>query len=236
MKPQHLTIAGLLHAIAAGLVAAAEEEQEPKHFINWDMIEHPIVETFKWERPFPDEYTSPMGFVTTCDVHIKLHAKQYKFREFEQHLKPWAAALRSFYDSRPYAGHWDGVNEGGENRDVIMMEWREVPKNVRDWIEEQQRTGKADNKHWTYLVFPKPKHKGDIISETIAPAPTPAPGEPAHSAAPAHHYKDKEKVVFFQAGQIYDILPLWVAHRSKCASKFFFVLSSSETPQLEHSR
>ncbi len=216
MKSAYFAVSALLYA------AAVAAEEEPKHFINWDIIEHPIVESFKWQRPFPDDDTPPMGFETKCDVHIKLHAKQYKFREFDEHLKPWAATLREFYDRRPYQGHWDGVNEGGDNRDIIMMEWREVPRLVRDWIEKQQSLGKDQDNRWTYVVLPRPKHTGDTVSASdIIRAPRAASaGEPASSATPAPKVKDKDKVLFFQAGATYDILPLWVAHKSKCESKW----------------
>lgn len=213
MKSAYFVLSSLV-----ALAAAYSEDNEP-HFINWDALEHPIVESFRWARPFPDDGTPPMGFVVRCEVKASLQAKQYKFREISSELAPWAGALRDFYTERPYAGHWDGVNEGGDNRDLIMMEWKDVPKLVREWIEEQHRLGRDKDNRWSFAIFQKPKKKDDIVTETLRAIPTAAPGEDPASVREAAKVKDKDKVVFFVAGAIYEILPLWVAKGSKCESK-----------------
>ena len=217
MKLEHIALSHFV------LQAAASVEPVPeKPFINWDILEHPIVESFNWHRPFPDDGTPPMGFETICNVVSTMHAKQYKYREFNEHLKPYAQVLHDFYQRRHYQGHWDGVNEGGDNRDIIMMDWKEVPKLVRGWIEEQQLNGKDQTNRWTWLVLPKVKNDNDVITTTVGAAPL-ATGSPAEEPTGKREIlpklKDKEKVLFFQAGSSYDILPLFVAHQGKCESK-----------------
>jgi len=218
MKLQHV---GLASALAAG---AAAQHDDGRHFINWDVIEHPVVESFKWTRPFPDDHTSPMGFESRCNVLHQFHAKQFKYREFHgPELQRWGDLLTDFYTRKPYPGHWDGVNEGGDNRDLMMMEWKDVPKAVQHWIEEQMLTGKADDNRWSWLIAAKHPAKGeDKVTQTVGPSaePTMSPGEnlDGHKREMVPKLKDKEKVLFFVAGAMYDILPLWVAKYSKCES------------------
>jgi hypothetical protein len=211
-------------AISSALVGQVlANNDDGSHFINWDILEHPIVDTFKWNRPFPDDGTPPMGFETTCNVQHQLWAKQYKFKDFYgADLRPWGDKLTDFYTRRPYPGHWDGVNEGGDDRDLLMMEWKDVPAAVRDWIETQMLNGRTDDKRWTYLVMPKPQNDDEKVSVTVGASaiPTQSPGESMDVQREiTPKLKDKDKVLFFIAGAIYDILPLWVAKNAKCESK-----------------
>ena len=226
MKLQHSGLAAAAF-LAAG---AAAQHDDGKHFINWDMVEHPIAESFKWQRPFPDDHETPMGFESHCNVLHQFHAKQFKFHEFHgPELRKWGDMLTDFYTRMPYPGHWDGVNEGGDNRDLMMMDWKDVPKHVQKWIEEQLLSGKAEDNRWSYLIAPKNPDKGEEkVTKSIALAaePTMSPGEnmEGQKRELVPKLKDKEKVLFFIAGAIYDILPLWVAKHAKCESELAVLL------------
>jgi len=226
------------------LVAAAAA-----NFLHWDAVENPIVKSFLWTMPFPSDGEDPMGFDVECVAQADFKALQFKLSELWVHypagLRPWAPAIEEFLRHRDYPGHWDGVDHGGHEgakREYIFMEWRDVPHYVRDWIEEQQRHGKDEHNRWLFAVMEKPKGEDEQVSTTLRPPPTatPPPGvsSPSESSsaaaavteapsvnddgvveAPYHKVADEDKVLFFAAGALYQILPLWVAHGSSCEGK-----------------
>ena len=235
--------------------------------INWDVYEYGVVPTFKWSRSFPDDGTDPGGFHVNCRVKRTFHAKMYKLKDLPEPpptgLAPWHDAIEDFLAKREYPGTWDGVDHKGQDREVVVMEWLDVPSRVREWIEEQQRSTDPENyKRWMFGVFRKPRHEGEKVYGTVRPkgAPrtaTPAVTSTATQAAAATtepladaasvtpvteihspqeqgqtgtsnvhlmeddivDVADKDKILVFAAGSIYEILPLWVSQGSGCESK-----------------
>lgn len=204
--------------------------------INWDIYEHGVVPTFKWSRPFPDDGSDPGGFHVNCKAKKTFHAKMYKLFDLPAQppggLAPWHDAIEDFMGHSDFMGSWDGVDHKGQEREIVVMEWKDVPLPVRQWIEEQQADPSEGNKRkWYFGVFEKPKEPGERIFGTVkpkiaAPAATESPQEgqahPTHDAQPVKDLKDEDKILVFPAGAIYEILPLWVAQGSgACERKYF---------------
>ncbi|AEO57222.1 hypothetical protein MYCTH_2303110 [Thermothelomyces thermophilus ATCC 42464] len=218
--------------------------------INWDMFEYGVVPTFRWSRPFPDDGTNPGGFHVHCRHSKTFRAKMYKLRDLSEEpptgLAPWKVGIEDFLRKRDYVGSWDGVDHKGQDREVVVMEWRDVPGEVRAWIEEQQRDpSEANEKKWLFGVFEKPKAPGEKVYSTVRPRPT-APAssqqqqqqdqqnqeqqeeqqqqqqqqqveqQKKEAAHDEPEVADQDKIVVFPAGAIYEILPLWVANGSGC--------------------
>lgn len=193
--------------------------------INWDIYEYGVVDTFKWSRPFPDDGTDPGGFHVNCRAEGTFHAKMYKLSDLPAEppggLSPWHDAIEDFLGHRPYMGSWDGVDHKGHDREIVVMEYADVPEPVRDWIEEQQRhTSETNDSKWMFAVFRKPANETDRITGTLEPAST----EETTDAYKASPVSAKDKIVVFPAGAIYEILPLWVSKRSKCEREYRVLL------------
>jgi hypothetical protein len=211
--------------------------------INWDVFEHGVVPTFHWSRPFPDDGSDPGGFHINCRHSVTFHAKQYKLKDLSERpptgLAPWQEGIDSFLRQREYVGSWDGVDHKGEDREVVMMEWLDVPEPVRDWIEQQQRDESVTNENkWLFGVFQKPKAEGEKVYRTVRPKPLPTQpaseqdqggGQQQQQQEKEEEEKkeeekkeevpevaDKDKIVVFPAGAIYENLPLWAAKGSGC--------------------
>lgn len=160
---------------------------------NWDLHYHGMVDDFKWQRPFPDDGTPLNGFDVPCEAIQDFHARQYKLSDMHvkppQGLSPWSQALNYLMHSRAYPGSWDGANLKGDNRDVILFEYKDVPPPVREWLDKEFHD-EAESKRRFMGLYDKPDKKND-----------------------------DDKVLLIAPGELYDILPLWVAHGSKCESK-----------------
>jgi hypothetical protein len=196
--------------------------------INWDVYEHGTVPSFQWSRPFPDDGTDPYNVHVHCRNSASFRAKLYKLRDLTAPppagLAPWAVAIEAFLRNRDYMGSWDGVDHGGQDRELVVMEWVDVPREVKWWIEEQQKDVSGVNpERWLFGVFEKPKkgedgEMGTVLGTVRPPRETgTAGGDGQGENMP--EVKDEEKIVVFPAGSIYEILPLWVARGSGCDRK-----------------
>ncbi|KAL1836254.1 hypothetical protein VTJ49DRAFT_5385 [Mycothermus thermophilus] len=148
--------------------------------INWDVYEYGVVPTFRWSRPFPDDGSEPMGFHIKCRNTASFKAKMYKLKDLAEEpptgLAPWKEGIERFMAQRDYAGSWDGVDHKDQDREIIVMEWTDVPESVRQWIEQQQRgDGLVPEHKWLFGVFRKPKEEGEKIYNTVRPKPLPKP-------------------------------------------------------------
>lgn len=196
MKANSL-IASLLHHAAA---ASA---------FNWDVLSHPIVKGFDWVRPFPDDGLPPGGFDVPCQAIATFKAHQHKLSDLKKAESPWAGVVESMINGHMYAGSWDGVDHKHDKREVIMMEYTDVPQPVLDWIDAQQHDSE-NGKPWLFSVYEKPRpDTGD----------GPRGGEPKWAPAKGGDVRDEDKVLVFPAGAIYEILPLWVAKGSTCEGR-----------------
>ncbi|KAK3313285.1 hypothetical protein B0H66DRAFT_565758, partial [Apodospora peruviana] len=193
--------------------------------INWDVFEYGVVDSFKWSRPFPDDGTDPGGFHVNCKDEKEFHAKMYKLSDLPHDLAPWHDAIEDFLGQRDYVGTWDGVDHKGQDREIVVMDYVDVPVPVRNWIEEQQQDTRDSNQNkWLFGIFEKPQKEGDKIHGTVKPKPTASPAADAdhHGGGEIEKVRvvpDKDKIVVFPGGAVYEIMPLWLAEGSKCKRK-----------------
>lgn len=199
-----MKLAGPLGLVLEPLLALAYNHQ------NWDVHNHGLKPGFKWHRPFPEDGHDPGGFTVPCKHIEEFHAHQIKMADirepFPDGLAPWADAVEAFFDPRTYPGGWDGANLKGTNRDLLVMEYKDVPRAVREWIASRQSDLDSDDR-WLYAIFEKPKSKTDTIIATVAPSPS------------ATDTELSDKIMVFAPGALYENLPLWVAKGSKCEGK-----------------
>lgn len=157
----------ILGALALHATAATA-----RNFINWDATDHDIVPNWIWHTPFPSDGTDPMGFDPTCDVEKTIQAHQYTVGDLLEPSSGWQDAMTQLMQ-RKYPGNWDGTDAHGNNRWVMMIEYEDVPKYVRDWYHEHDDAGKADRLYMGVFVKPdfrKQKHaEGTYVPATATP-------------------------------------------------------------------
>jgi hypothetical protein len=166
------------------------------------------MEDFKWSDPFSS--SKIRKFTPSCSAEATFKAREYLLDDLSEDaplgLSAWADALRKIFKGRAYPGSWDGWDPHGYDRNLLMMEYSEVPIPVREWIEEQERTDGSGK--GLFAVYEKPRDAQHKI-QNVAKFPN-------KGMAPALRPLDKKKVVMFTPGALYDILPLWVAEKSGC--------------------
>ncbi|KAJ9156037.1 hypothetical protein NKR23_g1247 [Pleurostoma richardsiae] len=166
------------------------------------------LENFTWTDPF----SSPQigKFEAACEAQRTFPASEYLLHDLRvkppEGLSPYAEALKKFFTGRPYPGGWDGMDAHRYERNLLLMEYAEIPLKARAWIEEQERTEREGK--GLFAVYEKPV---DGLKDVVGPVKFPEP-EKAGSLRPL----DKLRVAVFAPGAIYEILPLWVAEGSNC--------------------
>ncbi|SPO01458.1 uncharacterized protein DNG_04131 [Cephalotrichum gorgonifer] len=172
---------------------------------NWDVYRIGTVDNFAWKNTMPADGGS-LGGYNSCETAANFTATQYKvtdiYKPRPEGLAPWATVVNGILMSRFYPGAWQGVNYKGGERDVVMMEYKDVPQAVRVWVEEQLKDEAQRKKRWL-TVLRKSKAVDDMVT-----------GDENLEVLPA-----EEKVMIFAPGEIYDSLPLWVAQGSKCEAE-----------------
>jgi hypothetical protein len=168
-----------------------------------------LVKGFNWKDPFKSEAIS--GFDATCEASATFPALEYSLHNLMQRspkgLFSWAKGLKTFFSGREYPGAWAGWDRHLHDRSILLMEYKDVPIEVREWIEKQDRedgSGKG-----LYAVFEKPKDEDEEITETVK----------FPKAEEVDRSKDEERVAIFAPGAIYPVLPLWAAGSSSCKGK-----------------
>ncbi|KAB5571754.1 hypothetical protein GE09DRAFT_1096759 [Coniochaeta sp. 2T2.1] len=166
------------------------------------------MEDFQWADPFSS--SKIRKFSAQCEADKSFRAREYLLDDLSVEpplgIAPWADALKKIFKGRPYPGSWDGIDPHGYDRNLLMMEYSEVPIPVREWIEEQERTD-GDGKG-LFAVYEKPKDAQHKIQNVVK--------FPTKGMTPALRPLDKKKVVLFAPGALYDLLPMWVAEGSNC--------------------
>lgn len=181
---------------------------------NWDILDHGLVEDFPWTGPFPSDMSELIGFDVLCHAKSKFKGQQYKFADLHRPLPdglgPWGDAIERLGRSRAYPGSWDGTNLKGQDRDIIMMEYSDIPNAVREWIEAELRSEVGSHKRFMG-IFPKPQ-KGNTGAPSSA---VEQPDTQDVLSLPA-----RDKVLLIAPGEIYHFLPLWVADGHKCEADY----------------
>ncbi|KAK8073942.1 hypothetical protein PG994_004841 [Apiospora phragmitis] len=172
---------------------------------------------FRWKDPFSPGAAAAASsdmllLKPSCSATRSFQAHQYLLDDLNEApplgLGPYADRLKAFSQGREYPGSWDGVDPHGYDRNVVLMEWDDVPAAVRAWIDEQAKTkkkkgvkeesGKGGKTKMTDKEKEDRSGKGLFAVYRKARAP-----------------KD-HKVVIFAPGAIYETLPLWVVEGSDC--------------------
>jgi hypothetical protein len=190
-----------LLCLAATRAVAAQDDQPP-------IVISQVVDSFIWKDPF-GSYATPPGFLATCEATGAFKASQHSLADLTVPgplgLAPWADAIKYFFGGHPYPGTWDGVDNRGTNRDLIKMEYVDVPEAVKEWIRTQVKWDEHGHTRWLFAVYDKPKEEGEKI------------GRPARDGEGS----DDQKVMLFAAGALYEILPLFLAKGSECEGKSY---------------
>ena len=164
------------------------------------------VETFHWTDPFQTS-SPPPGFEATCTAARTFKATQHMVQDLESAppagLAPWSDAIPFFFGGRPFPGSWEGIDHKGAAREIVKMRWVDIPTVVREWIREKQAGDKESEERYLFAVY--------VGAED---------GEKVKGVKLLSEGGDEENlVVFFAAGALYEILPLWVAEGSDCEGK-----------------
>lgn len=170
-----------------------------------------IIDSFTWADPFiTPEITS---YDAECEHTAVLPAREYTLNELQvpspKGLREWAPGLKTFFSGREYPGSWGGLDRHLHDRTILSMEYKDLPLEVRLWIEEQERSdgeGKG-----LFGVFVKPTEvdeEGELVPITEVVS-FPKPEEVDRS-------QDEHKVAIFAPGAIYHALPLFAAESSTC--------------------
>lgn len=167
---------------------------------HWDVYRIGTVDNFPWKNTMPADGGTLNGY-TSCRSETHFNATQYKLSDLHDPpplgLAPWAATIDELLTSRFYPGSWQGVNYKGDQRDLVVMEYRDVPTAARAWVEEQLRDEEMRLKRFLTVVG-KPRDGKEAVAEDLE-------GRP-----------DGEKLLIFAPGELYNFLPLWVSHNSEC--------------------
>ena len=169
-------------------------------------IEPNLVDGFPWTDLFASKALD--AFDSQCEAEKIFPAREYTLHNLMEEapmgLLPYGDALKVFFSGREYPGGWAGYDRHRHDRQILSMNYNDIPLAVRVWIEEEDRSG-GDGKG-LFGVFKKPKGDGETVASTVE--------FPKANKVDRSH--DKEKIAIFAPGAIYHVLPLWVAEGSDC--------------------
>lgn len=170
---------------------------------HWDVYRLGTVDNFPWKNTMPADGGRLNGY-TTCTSQAYFNGTQYKVPDLQEPppmgLQPWASIINHLLTSRFYPGSWQGVNYKGDQRDLVVMEWRDIPQHAQEWVEEQLRDEEMRLKRFLAVVRKVTDGEG-IDVEDIEGLP------------------DGEKLLIIAPGELYNFLPLWVSENSECEGK-----------------
>ena len=126
-------------------------------------------------------------------------------------LAPWSDAIPFFFGGRPFPGSWEGIDHKAGARELVGMRLADVPGRVRGWIRERQVGDPESEERYLFAVY---EGVGKGEEDEVRVKGVTKLGEKAGSE------EEEDLVVFFAAGALYEILPLWVAEGSDCEGKF----------------
>ncbi|KAL2205625.1 hypothetical protein CC79DRAFT_1336127 [Sarocladium strictum] len=197
MKFQAAPLAIAMLAGSADAFFGAKEPPKPKPH---------IIEQFKWQDPYGHPKIG--SFDAACEHTVTLPAREFTLADLSvpapKGLRDWGPGLKKLFTGREYPGAWGGLDRHANDRAIISMEYKDVPLQVRLWIEDQDRTdgeGKG-----LFGVFDKPQDGDSKIESTVE----------FPNAAEVDRSLDEQRLAIFAPGALYHILPLWVAESSPC--------------------
>lgn len=203
-----------------------------------------LMPNWSWPNPFPSdpsstritissasEASSPTRFVATCSSTKTFKATEYLLDDLQelppQGLIPWVEALRKVFTNRPYPGSWDGIDPHGYDRNMLMMEYVDVPLRVRRWIESEEWAEEGKGKGLFAVLAKADVDKGEkIVATATSLINEKKEGAPMTEEEEKEWRKgDEQRVVIFAPGAVYENAPLWVAEESECEGMLSSLLS-----------
>ncbi|KAK2053127.1 hypothetical protein LY76DRAFT_525258 [Colletotrichum caudatum] len=173
-----------------------------------------MADNFPWRDPF----AADGDYAAACEASATFPAAQYTLHDlFDKPptgLFNYADGLRAFFAGREYPGGWAGLDRHMYERNVLVMEYADVPPRARAWIEAQERRAADDDDAGAgggkglFAVFDKPASAEDKVTQRVA---VPPEGEGEVDRA-----LDASRVAIFAPGALYHVLPLFVADGSDC--------------------
>ena len=207
MKLETLLTAAWLASSASAVGPATPKDSrldgKPEKMAGW-----------RWTNPF----TAPSAkkFTPSCTASRTFAAREFVLDDLAEDpplgLLPYRDALKQVFSTRQYPGSWDGIDPHGYDRLLLTMEYSDVPLNVREWIEEQERSdgeGKG-----LFAVYGKPGAGTRVLNIINVPRETPVNEE--------WRARDENRVVVFAPGALYEVAPLFVAAGSECEGELAF--------------
>ncbi|KAK3291568.1 uncharacterized protein B0H64DRAFT_366921 [Chaetomium fimeti] len=202
MKFEALLAAAWLAATTTAIGPATPDQPprlrgKPERMANWP-----------WPNPFKSAELAK--FTPACDVLRTFRAQEFMLDDLAakapKGLLEYRDALKDVFAAREYPGSWDGIDPHGYDRDLLTMDYNDVPLRVREWIEDQERTdgpGKG-----LFAVYQRPLPGTRVLHTIKVPKETPVTEE--------WRARDEIRVALFAPGALYEVLPLWVVEGSKC--------------------
>lgn len=190
---QFLSLALLLSPCLAAVGPASPQSPVPPK------VDPTKLDNFTWRDPF----FSPKihQFDPACEASRTFSASEFQLHDLSEPepkgLLPFRERLLAIFGQRNYPGGWDGMDAHGYERNLLKMEYKDVPVQVREWIATQEES--AGPGKGLFAVLDK-SGKGEKEDE-------------------ASTLKDEDKTVLFAPGAIYETLPLWLAQDSECEGK-----------------
>lgn len=165
---------------------------------------------FTWADPFADDGVAKAGLDAVCTATSTFPAMLYLLHDLYDRpplgLWTWGDALKAFFRGREYPGGWEGQDRHLHDRELVLMEMRDVPEKVRQWIEDQDdNDGEGKG---LFAVYDRPDDENVQVEGLAAKVPE---GLKRHEKAILEN-----RVVIFAPGALYRILPLWVGKGSPC--------------------
>lgn len=163
------------------------------------------LENFTWVDPF----SSPKihQFDAACENSRTFSASEFQLHDLsdpEPHgLLPFKEQLSAVFGTRQYPGSWDGMDPHGYERNLLKMEYKDVPVQVRHWVQGQEKSEGPGKGLFAVIDTPlKGERRADETADT--------------KDSNVHSLDDK--IVLFAPGALYETLPLWLAQDSACES------------------
>jgi hypothetical protein len=207
MKLELLLTAAWLAATTSA-IGPATPEQPPR-------LKGKAERMTNWAWPNPFASPEHKKFTAACDTLRSFQAREFMLDDLAVKaptgLLEYRDALKEVFATREYPGSWEGIDPHGYDRDLLSMDYDDMPLKVREWIEEQERTDGPGKGLFAVYMRPMP---GTRVLHTVK--------VPEAPVTPEWRARDEVRVAIFAPGALYEVAPLWVAEGSKCEGKSSF--------------
>ena len=166
-----------------------------------------------WPWPNPFAAAEHKKFTPACNALRSFQAREFMLDDLAVKapagLLEYRDALKEVFATREYPGSWEGIDPHGYDRDLLSMDYDDMPLKVREWIEEQDRTDGPGKGLFAVYMRPMP---GTRVLHTVKVPEAPVTEE--------WRARDEVRVAIFAPGALYEVAPLWVAEGSKCEGEY----------------